>query len=179
MGNTKTENENTKTTQEKKEIRIDDSVLLKVKSNVYGKLFYKNLKTGEATEWDGAGDIQIMSVGDLRAMRATQTFFFKEHYILIIGVADGERCKATVSQILDALLITKYYNNYVEPADLRAVCSWSEAEIEEKIPMMSGAIQENLLVALNEFIKEGTLDSIRKIKAFERALGKELLSIDK
>lgn len=162
----------------KKIVKIEDSTLVKVKSTTFGVLFYKNLRTGESTEWECYGDVQIMSIGDLRAMKNSQVSFFKDHRILILGLADGEDCNATVPEILDALLITKYYQNCIDPEDLREVCTWSESEIAEKVPMMGVGVQENLVVSLNSFIKDGLLDSVRKIKAFEKALGQELLSIE-
>ena len=37
--------------------KIDDSVLVKVKSTYFGRLFYRNKKTGESTEWLRAGKV--------------------------------------------------------------------------------------------------------------------------
>lgn len=158
--------------------RIDDGVLVKVKSTYFGKLFYRNKKTGEATEWDRAGEIQIMSIGDLRAMKAEQISFYKNHWIVILGVADGSDCKATCADIYKALVITKFYDNYIEPTDYKAICALSEDEIAERVGMLSPGAQENLLVALNEYIKTGVLDSVRKIRAFETALGRQLFVLE-
>ena len=52
--------------------------------------------------------------------------------------------------------------------------SWTEAEIAEKVATLSDGARQNLVVALNGFIKDGTLDSRKKIKAFEKALDCEL-----
>ena len=147
--------------------KIDDSVLVKVKSTY----FYRNKKTGESTEWLRAGDIQIVSMGDLRAMKATQVAFFKNQWLVILGVADGSECEATCADIYKALVITQYYQNYIEPTNVSVICSWNEKEIAERVAMMSAGAQENLVVTLNECIKNGALDSIRSIRAFENALG--------
>ena len=32
-------------------VRLDDSVLIRVKSNTYGQLIYVNKRTGDRTEW--------------------------------------------------------------------------------------------------------------------------------
>lgn len=151
--------------------KIDDSVLVKVKSTYFGRLFYRNKKTGESTEWLRAGDIQIVSMGDLRAMKATQVAFFKNQWLVILGLADGSECQATCADIYKALVITQYYQNYIEPTNVSAICSWNEKEIAERVAMMSAGAQENLVVTLNECIKNGALDSIRSIRAFENALG--------
>ena len=157
--------------------KIDDSVLVKVKSTYFGHLYYCNKKNGESTEWEHAGDIQIMSMGDLRAMKATQVAFFKNRWIVILGVADGSDCDACCADIYKALVITKYYEDYIEPTDVNAICSWDEREIAERVPMMSPGAQENLIVILNECIRNGALDSMRSIRAYENALGCRLCDV--
>lgn len=155
-------------------ITIGDDVLIKVKSGFHGKLYYKNLVTGEMTVWDRQGDVQIMSMRDLRAMKARQVAFFKNQWIIILGVAEGESCKATPADICRSLVVTQYYENFVDPTRFDAVIAWSEAEIAEKVPLMSDGAKENLVVALNKFIATGRLDSMRKKRAFEKALDCEL-----
>ena len=167
-----TENTQVKTTQKaKKPMQIHDGVQVKVKSTYYGKLFYQNPRTGDSTEWNDAGEVQIMTMGDLRAMKAGQVKFFKDHWIMVLGVADYEDCNATCEDLHKALMITQYYTNFIEPTDFNAICSWKPEEIAERVSMMSAGAKENLVVALNTFIKNGTLDSRKKIKAFEDALG--------
>lgn len=159
-------------------LKISDDTLVKVKSTFFGNLFFKNKKSGEVTEWDHAGDVQTMTMRDLRSMKAEQTAFFKNGWLLILGFADGEDCGANCADIYKNLMIAQYYENYIEPTDMREVCSWDINEIPEKIGMLSPEAKENLIVALNTYIKNGSLDSIKKIKAFEKALGYELLSMD-
>ena len=36
-------------------VRLDDSVLIRVKSNTYGQLIYVNKRTGDRTEWSRFG----------------------------------------------------------------------------------------------------------------------------
>lgn len=158
--------------------KIDDTVLIKVKSTCYGRLYYRNSKTSEETRWEKPGEVQLMTFGDLRAMKADQIDFFVNHWIVILGVADGSECSATCADIYKVLMITKYYEDYVEPTDYQAICAWEEDEIGERVAMMSGGAQENLIVALNECIKNGVLDSVKKIRAFENALGCQLTILD-
>lgn len=151
--------------------RIDDSVLVKVKSNCYGTLIYRNLRTNDTTIWNGCGDIQIMSMGDLRAMKSEQVGFFKNHWIVICGVADGSDCEATCEDIYNALIVSQYYQNFIDPRDFAEISNWNEKEIQERIGMLSPGAKENFIVAINTFIENGQLDSIKKIKMFEKALG--------
>ena len=76
----------------KKKLKLEDDVLISVKSNVYGQLIYINHKTGDETRWEEYGEPQSLSVADLRAMKAKQLDFFKENWITILGIdsADDE-----------------------------------------------------------------------------------------
>lgn len=155
--------------------KVPDSLLVRVKSNLFGTLIYKNTRNGEMTCWDGNGDVQLMTVGELRAMRADQVGFFKNQWIVILGVADGEDSTATCADIYSTLAIKQYYKNYIDPGDFEGMCNTPVAEIKDRVSMVSPAQRGNLVVALNGYIKSGRLDSVSKIRAFEDALGVELL----
>ena len=157
---------------------VQDNLLVRVKSNVFGKLIYVNKRNGEKTVWDGVGDVQIMTIGDLRMMRAEQNAFYRNQWILILGPMDGSGEGITCADIYDALGIKQYYANYIDPSDLSGIISWDDAEIEERVSMLSRAQRDNLIVALNTYIENGRLDSIRKIRTFEKALGVELFRND-
>lgn len=172
-------NTRTATRQPKKQapVQIGDNVLVRVKSGFYGKLCYRNTITNEMTIWEHIGDVQIMSMRDLREMKATQVSFFKNQWIILLGVADGEACEATPADLYRSLIVTQYYENFIDPTTFDKVCGWTVEEIEERVPMMSDGVKDNLCVALNEFIRDGRLDSIKKIKAFEKALDRELYKV--
>lgn len=155
-------------------IRIGDDVLIKVKSGFHGTLFYNNPVSGETTIWEGAGDIQIMSMRELRAMKARHVNFFKNQWVIIAGVADSETCKATPADICKNLVVAQYYVNAIDPSNIGEVCDWSLSEIKEKIPLLTAGAKENLIIALTDCVRSGRLDSIKKIKAFEEALNCEL-----
>ena len=169
--------ENIKKTSEpvkKKNVQIDDRTMIKVKSIYYGQVNYKNKRSGEQTIWENIGDIQVMPFGELRIMKAEQVAFFKNQWLMIVGVADGESCTATPAEICKALVIDRYYSNFINPEDFGALCEMSTSVIKERVALMSDAAKDNLIVALNELIANGTLDSIKKIKTFEEVLGCEL-----
>lgn len=157
-----------------KQVKIGDGVSVKVKSGFYGVLYYKNPRSGETFIWEHSGDVQFLSMSDLKTMKAQDVGYFKNQWIVIIGVADDSDCKAKPADIYNALAIDVYYKNFIDPTTFDEVCSWTESEIVEKIKMLSEGARQNLIVALNGFIKDGTLDSRRKIKAFEKALDCEL-----
>lgn len=116
------------------------------------------------------GEIQVMSMRDLREMKSEQVGFFQNQWIIVLGVAPGEKCKATPEDIYKALIVSQYYTNFINPADFEDVCHWSDSEIERRVSMLSDGAKSNLAVAISGYIQNGQLDSIKKIKAFSKAL---------
>lgn len=157
-----------------KQVKIEDSVSIKVKSGFYGVLHYRNPRSGETFIWDHTGDIQFLSMSDLKTIKAQDVGYFKNQWIVIMGVADDSDSRATPADICKALAIDVYYKNFIDPTTFSSACSWDDNEITERVAMLSDGAKQNLIVALNGFIKDGTLDSRRKIKAFEKALGCDL-----
>ena len=97
-------------------VRLDDSVLIRVKSNTYGQLIYVNKRTGDRTEWSRFGEEQSVTMGDLRAMKGTQLPFFSDQMIVVTGCDDERYPDLTPAEIYDALLVSRYYKNIVDPA---------------------------------------------------------------
>lgn len=162
------ETKNTKT--QSRPVKIEDGISIKVKSGFYGVLCYKNPRSQETFVWEHIGDIQFMSMSDLKTMKAQDVGYFKNQWIVIVGVADDSDCKAKPADIYKALAIDGYYKNFIDPTTFDEVCGWTESEITERVAVLSDGARQNLVVALNGLIKDGTLDSRRKIKAFEKAL---------
>lgn len=155
-------------------VQIDDNALVNVRSNTFGKLIYIDQRNGEQFVWPSCGTVLQLTYGTLRNMKATAIGFYKNQWIVILGFADSNAEKYTPADIYQCLMITKYYQNLVDPSDYEEICSWSVGDIPEKISLMTRESKANLVVALNTYIEHGVLDSIKKIKAFEDALGCEL-----
>lgn len=153
----------------------DDDELL-VKSNVFGGLIYINHKTGDETNWVDQGDIQQMSVRDLKDMKAKQLSFFRENWISIVGSDDVDFDVYSINDIYDALQVGRYYKDTLIPEDLDEVFDWTVDEMKSKIKLMPVTIRETIIVRANDKIKDGSLDSISKVKAIEEVLGCELAS---
>lgn len=158
-------------------VRLDDSVLIRVKSNTYGQLIYVNKRTGDRTEWSRFGEEQSVTMGDLRAMKGTQLPFFSDQMIVVTGCDDERYPDLTPAEIYDALLVSRYYKNIVDPDNFGRIFSASEDETRQWVSQMSSNARMNLIVALNAAIHNGTLDSLRKIKLFEDLLGCELATL--
>ncbi len=164
----------TTTKSQPRQIKIDDGVSIKVKSGFYGVLCYKNPRTQETFIWEHSGDVQFLSMSDLKTMKAQDVGYFKNQWIVIVGVADDSDCKAKPADIYKALAIDIYYKNFIDPTTFDEACNWTEDEIAEKVATLSDGAKQNLTVALNGFVKNGKLDSRKRIKAFEKALDCEL-----
>lgn len=161
-----------------KKINIPEDTIIRVKSNFFGSLHYKNPITQTKIKWKRQGEIQLVSLRELRAMRMAQPGFFEKRWIAIEGVANGEECEATVYDICKSLEIIEFYKNYVDPSEFAKACQWSDREIEDRVALMSPAVKENFIVALNTYIADGRLDSLRRIKTFERVLECDLRCLE-
>ena len=155
-------------------LKLDDSVLIQVKSNVFGELIYINARTGDRTTWSGCGDVQILSVGDLRAMKGSQRVFFENQWVYLVGIEDAGFEEVSVEDLYKALLLSQYYRSLVNPDNYTEIFSYDLAKRREVIMSMSSASKMNLIVAANTCIADGTLDSLKKIKLLEECLGCEL-----
>lgn len=160
--------------QSKKRVKLEDNVLITVKSNVFGKLTFKNNKTGDVTKWLEFGETQELSIGDLRSMKGTQRRFFSDNWIIIEGVYDEGYEDVTPEDIYKTLQISQYYEELLCPKNINDVFNWSVKDIESKVPNMSAGVKESLIIKANELIEKDVLDSRNKIKSLEKALKCEL-----
>lgn len=158
----------------KERIKLDDSALIVVKSNTFGRLIYINKRTGDKTVWSHHGEEQTVTMADLRAMKGTQNNFFADNMIIVVGCEDDRYGDVEPSDIYDALLVTKYYKSFIDPDKFGTLFKMSEAEIRQRVAQLSKNAKLNLVVALNGAISSGALDSLKKIRLFEELLGCEL-----
>lgn len=160
-----------------RQIKFDDSVLVNVQSNVFGELIYENTRTGDKVIWKEFGDIQPMTIGDLRSMRSTQRSFFENNWVYIHDVVDMDYEDAKPEDVYKYLMISQYYKDVIDPDHFNDIFRMDEDEIRRRVGLMSDGAKMNLVVAANEAIARGRLDSLRKIKTLEEMLGCELASM--
>lgn len=158
----------------REQLRLDDSVLIRVKSNTFGKLVYINKRTGERTVWPHFGEEQSVTMADLRAMKGSQNDFFADNMIVITGCDDDRYADITPEEIYETLLVSKYYKNFLDPDKFGTLYSMSEDVIRERVGQLSRNGRLNLIVALNKAIEDGALDSMKKIRLFEELLNCDL-----
>lgn len=159
-------------------VKLDDTLRVIVQSNVHGGLIFINQRTGDKTEWDHFGEKQTLTMGDLRSMKGSQRAFFENNWIFVDGIDEAGYEDVTPEDVYKALMVTQYYKDTLTPDNFGAFFRMDAREIKEKIRHMSSAAKTNLIVAANDGIRSGTLDSLRAIHAIEEALGCELVKID-
>jgi len=159
------------------EIKIGDSVRVLVKSLVFGKLIIK-LNDGGTYEFNRAGETHEMSMKELRELKASQLSFFKNQWLLILGVSTSNTatCEATPADIYKSVGVDNFYRNYIDPTSFRDICSLKPGEIEMRTKLLCTQAKDNLLVALKSYIDKGALSDLNLIKAWEKNLGCELLN---
>ena len=155
-------------------VRIDDSALINVKSNVIGELYFTDPVTRETIKWARCGEILQIPLATLRHMKNGAVKFFTNQLVIITGFADENAEKYEPADIYKALYITQYYNDIIDPSDYESICGWTPDEIRQKVPMLSAGSKGKLVVALNTYVEKGILDSLKAIKTFEEVLGCDL-----
>ena len=155
-------------------VRIDDTALINVRSNVFGELIFVDPVTKEKISWHQCGEVLQMPLSTLRHMKNGAVKFFTNQLVLITGFADENAEKFEVADIYKALYISQYYKEILDPTNYDDICNWKPAEIKEKVSVLSGGAKAKLVVALNTYIEKGILDSLKAIKTFEEVLGCDL-----
>lgn len=159
----------------KTRLMLNDADELLVRSNVFGKLIYINDRIGTETEWDESGEIQSLSVKDIKDMKAKQQAFFKNEWITIVEYPDIDE-NHDIKDVYDALQLGKYYKENELYDSVDDIFDMNEEKIRKCVNDMSESVKLTLIVRANDKIEDGTLDSIKKVKLLEEILGCELAS---
>lgn len=156
--------------EKKKELKMD--LLVPCVSMVKnGKLVYKSKRQmGYSVIWNGFKDVQYLDLGELVAMKSTDTMFFSENWIVI---PDSFEDKAAV---IEFLRIKQYYSDDVNLFNIASMIDSNDANtIVARISEMSDGMQSNVLSIIRELIEDGSLDSVSKIRAIEKHFGCNLI----
>ena len=164
---------NAKKTNSRPAIKLDDSTYVKVRSNQYGRMRFKNKRTGDSVYWTSINDVQDMTVGDLRAMKSSDPVFLSDTWIVIEAIEDEACADLTREQLYEVLGLSQFFSTG-RPRYLQDILTWKQNEIAERVPKMSVSTQANIITALNTEIASGGMDSVSLIRAWEKALGVEL-----
>ncbi len=157
--------------KEEKTTNIDGKTLIAVKSNTYGSLIYVNNRNGESFVWDKAGQVQLISLDDLRTIKQSHIAFFRNQWIIILGVGEAEEANVSVEDIYRSIGAASYYKNIVDITDIETILKWTPKQIAEKAFLLSPIAKNNMTAMLHTYVQNGVIDSISAVRAFEEALG--------
>lgn len=158
-----------KTTEAKKRIssrNMDMNELVDVQSAVYGGLVYVSRKTGYVIEWQEFGSIQPLTVDELMTMRNSQPAFFKNGWVRLIG--------DNAEDVKHYLQLERYYTNELPFENFDDVYELSAEDITAVVGCLSDSMKESIARRAIDLIKDGVIDSNKKINAIETATGYDL-----
>ena len=156
----------------KKQIKLSDDIYVTLRNNVCGTLYYYNSRTGDSYEWVKYNDIQDVKIGDLREMKTSQRNFYTKNKFTIIDIPELD--DVLPEDVIKYLGLDQYFKGDLAPDLDEVIYQWSVDDIIKRVPNMSRGSKETLIILCNTYIEDGTLDSRKKISAFETALNCEL-----
>lgn len=145
--------------------QIDPHTLVEVKNNTAGRVVYVSPRMmGYKIYWYEFGDTELMEYSELMTMRNSARRFFEDNLIWIEDEA-----------IRDALGVSKYYKDAVSTSNLDDLFTMSTDKIKQKIALMSETNKNAVAQRAQALIDSGKLDSIKKIRVVEEAIGTKLV----
>lgn len=147
-------------------IRLESNLLVPCASMIrVGKLVYKSERTrGYKVEWNGFGEIQLIELGELVAMKGSALKFFSKNWISIPDSFDQK------DEVLKYLGVARYYENTPDIFSIDKLFDLPVADMVAKIKGMPENSKDAVRAAASRAIADGVLDSLAKIHALEGAL---------
>ncbi len=139
---------------------IPSNTEILVYNGFYGMLSYKSKRNGTPLLFQSFGDSDNIPFGELQTMRSTQPAFFQNNWILI----DDD-------EVIAALGVGKYYENSLKLDEFDTVFSKTSKQLTEILSKIPPAQKTVLFHMACEKVKNGEIDSKKKIEALEAAFG--------
>lgn len=134
-----------------------------------GRLIYSSKRQmGYYVIWRNYMDTQYIELAELMAMRSSDPMFFSENWIMIDDEFEHK------DAVVQKLRIKDMYVNAPNMLELERLFVMPVDEMVHKIKSMSVSLKESVYLHAKEAVENGTLDSMRRIKAIEGALGKSI-----
>lgn len=146
---------------------IDPHMIVTVRNGFQGSLVYVSKKTGERFVWDGFGDEQDMEIGELRNARNSSKSFFINNWFMF-----------DEPWIVDYLGLTQYYRFAVGVDDFDAIFDLPIDEMIGTVSAMSDGQKRSVAYRARIKIRDGEIDSNKKISALEKCLNTSLIERD-
>lgn len=143
---------------------LDPNMIVTIKNGFQGRLIYQSKKTGETFIWEEFGDEQDMELSEVKAARNSSKKFFINNWFLIDD-----------PEVIEYLGVEQYYKHALNSENFDEIFNKTAKEIKEIISQLSTGQKRSLAYRAKQLIEDGTVDSIKVIKALEDGLGVELI----
>lgn len=137
---------------------------IECRSITQGGLYMEGAKSHMLYEWVEYGDITYVEFADLAAeVRMKSSYVFNPFFVV-----ENEDFINEFPQL------KKFYDEKYTVEDLEQIISYPVERMIEEINTLPKSARESIKVLAASSINEGTLDSVRKIKALDELLGTNL-----
>lgn len=143
---------------------LDPNMVVTIKNGFQGRLVYQSKKTGETFIWEEFNDEQDMELSEVKAARNSSKKFFINNWFLIDD-----------PEVVEYLGVEQYYKHALNSENFDEIFNKTAKEIKEIISQLSTGQKRSLAYRAKQLIEDGTVDSIKVIKALEDGLGVELI----
>lgn len=140
--------------------------IVEVQSCFYGGLVYVSKKSGYTIQWHEFGESQYITVDELLAMRNSQPAFFQNQWVRLVG--------DNAPDVMKFLQLERYYKNFNITDNFDEIFDYELDAMKETISLMSAGMKETVARRAFVLIRDGALDSVKKIQIIEDATGFEL-----
>lgn len=133
-------------------VEIDRFEMIPVMNATNGSLVYFSRKTGAEWNWSEYGDIEYMEYQELLSMRTAHRRFFDEPFIIVMD-----------DIAVEALGLTKMYENIRSPEQIDVIFKMNQTEFEEVVEKSPKGIKHLIVSRAKKLYGSGELDSVKKI----------------
>lgn len=140
---------------------FDDDTQIMCRSLTQGGLYMQGARTKEIYEWPAYGEeIPVKYVDLATAVRTRSVFVFNPYFII-----EDEDFINEFPQLV------KFYNERFTVKDLRDILDLDVSEMVATIEVLPDGAKESLKAVASQAVKDGAIDSVRKIKALDELFG--------
>lgn len=150
-----------------KRTQIDANELIPCRSTTHGELIYISKRTGERIVWDDFGNVQDITMGELKNLYSSSPKFITD----VLFVIDDE-------EAVEALNLTKLYNGLFDLTNIEDFFDNSATQMSNLLDKMPLGLRQAIASKAGEKVKNGTLDSRNKIKVLQDKLKIDLLILE-
>jgi hypothetical protein len=149
--------------QRMKKPSLDKNELIPVMNITNGTLVYTSRKTGLSVKFEKYGDVEYLEVGELLTMRSGQRRFLDEPWILIMD-----------DEVVEYLGLDKMYRKLVSPQNIDQIFEFDVDTFKEIVDNAPIGYAQLIISRAKAKLKDGSLDSLAKIKILEEKFHVEL-----